>query len=95
MRKLLCLLLIVFGAETYAASTPIKSKYDDRIQSQVYNALDVTKVYAKDGYSSISPIRQKKKSNKSRNVKKINVTVNSKPLKNPCKVPKHRKIGIM
>ena len=50
MRKLLCLLLIVFGAETYAASTPIKSKYDDRIQSQVYNALDVTKVYAKDGY---------------------------------------------
>ncbi len=53
MRKLLCLLLIVFGAETYAASTPIKSKYDDRIQSQVYNALDVTKVYAKDGYSSV------------------------------------------
>ena len=44
MRKLLCLLLIVFGAETYAASTPIKSKYDDRIQSQIYNALDVTKV---------------------------------------------------
>ena len=173
MRKLLCLLLIVFGTETYAASTPIKSKYDDRIQSQVYNALDVTKVYAKDGYSSvivfaederisykhtgfqdgwditdnanfvlikplavkqqssegesyfeptpgqwntnlfintnkrtysrkirlpltrsISPIRRKKKSNKSRNVKKINVIVNSKPLKNPCKVPKHRKIGI-
>ena len=53
MRKLLCLLLIVFGTETYAASTPIKSKYDDRIQSQVYNALDVTKVYAKDGYSSV------------------------------------------
>ena len=33
--------------------TPIKSKYDDRIQSQVYNALDVTKVYAKDGFSTV------------------------------------------
>lgn len=53
MRILICLLLVVFGTETYAASTPIKSKYDDRIQSQVYNALDVTKVYAKDGFSTV------------------------------------------
>lgn len=53
MRRLIYLLFIVFSAEIYAASTPIKSKYDDRIQSQVYNALDVTKIYAKDGFSTV------------------------------------------
>ncbi|MBN6059383.1 P-type conjugative transfer protein VirB9 [Aggregatibacter actinomycetemcomitans] len=53
MQKIISLLCVALSLNAFAASNPMKSRFDDRIQSQVYNALDVTKVHIKEGNSSV------------------------------------------
>ncbi|MCF0231890.1 MAG: P-type conjugative transfer protein VirB9 [Enterococcus sp.] len=55
MKKLNVILTIILGASSpilQAASDPAKSRFDSRIQTQTYNALDVTEIKIKDGFAT-------------------------------------------
>lgn len=54
MRKmnLLAVVICLFSQGVYAASSPVKSRYDTRMQTQAYNALDVTEIKVKDGFAT-------------------------------------------
>ncbi|HDX1051052.1 TPA: P-type conjugative transfer protein VirB9 [Pasteurella multocida] len=54
MRKisLLAGVICLFSQSVYAASIPVKSRYDTRMQTQTYNALDVTEIKVKDGFAT-------------------------------------------
>ncbi|MDA5614068.1 P-type conjugative transfer protein VirB9 [Pasteurella multocida] len=54
MRKisLLVVAICLFSQGIYAASAPVKSRYDPRMQTQAYNALDVTEIRVKDGFAA-------------------------------------------
>lgn len=54
MRKmsLLAFAVCLFSQGVYAVSIPVKSRYDNRMQTQTYNALDVTEIKLKDGFGT-------------------------------------------
>ncbi|MBF0786020.1 P-type conjugative transfer protein VirB9 [Muribacter muris] len=53
MRKIsLAIIISLLSQGIYAASAPVKSRYDSRMQTQTYNALDVTEIKVKDGFAT-------------------------------------------